>query len=263
MKNENVNFNYLRPIKAKELEQWYTDSFSCKEKLCVMEVQNATILPLKHFDSDDVSQGRGGVVDSVDGYIGLSGVEGRIFGRYEYDINSCDYIESEIVYGGYLTNHWGHFLIESVPRLWYALTHPAFKGDIVFFSDFGEECLLKDNFYIFFELLNLVERVRIINKPVRYKMVIIPELSYGRTDYYSDYYNMIFDTIIQNCKANSEQEDFPEKVFLSRSKFSKSKPEIGMDFLDSYFKKNGYAIIFPEDCSLEKLVKLMMHAKRI
>ena len=65
-------------------------------------------------------------------------------------------------------------------------------------------------------------------------MVIIPELSYGRTDYYSDYYNMIFDTIIQNCKANSEQEDFPEKVFLSRSKFSKSKPEIGMDFLDNY-----------------------------
>ena len=106
------------------LEQWHTDSFSCKEELCVMEVQNATILPLKHFDSDDVSQGRGGVVDSVDGYIGLSGVEGRIFGRYEYDINSCDYIDSEIVYGGYLTNHWGHFLIESVPRLWYALTHP-------------------------------------------------------------------------------------------------------------------------------------------
>ncbi|WP_289466301.1 hypothetical protein, partial [Klebsiella pneumoniae] len=58
-----INYNYLRPKKAKHLKGWYDKPFPCRDKLNVYNLPNAAILPLKKFNGENLLFGRGGVVD--------------------------------------------------------------------------------------------------------------------------------------------------------------------------------------------------------
>ncbi len=75
------------------------------------------ILPLKKVPGDNYLFGRGGVVDSNNNYIQISGIENRIQGKY--DVLNVEKRDEKVVYCGYLVPHWGHFLIEAVACLWY------------------------------------------------------------------------------------------------------------------------------------------------
>ena len=98
----------------------YATPFEEKQELALWQGKNATILPLWEFPEDkDLLFGRGGVVDETGEYVHLSGIETRIMNRYPFE--NPVYRDEKVVYFVYLVNHWGHFLVEAVTRLWYAL----------------------------------------------------------------------------------------------------------------------------------------------
>ena len=55
-----INYDYLRPQKAIEVKKWYEKPFLNREDLTAETYKNATILPLKKFENDDLMFGRGG-----------------------------------------------------------------------------------------------------------------------------------------------------------------------------------------------------------
>ena len=258
-----INYSYLRPKKGEALRNWHESGFCKREKIEAKSYSKAIILPIKKDDADVVQFGKGGVIAEGD-YVLSSGIENRIFGGYNY---SCLEISSDrVVYCGYWVKQWGHFLVEGVARLWYAFENDPTIDKYVFISEENGPTEMYGNYLEFIQLLGIADKVEIINKPVQYETVIVPELSYSRKYYYSEQYKKIFDTIAKNALQNMNDDisnlRAPDRIFLSRSHFTKARhTESGIDFLDHFFSKNGFEILHPEKITLSQLIFYLQNAK--
>lgn len=256
-----IDYTYLRPKKATALRKWHTEGFVKKEELNCDRYNDAVILPIKKQIDDGLQFGLGGVIDSKGMYVESSGIEKRVGGLYPHLVSKTENLR--VVYCGYWIKHWGHFLIETVARLWYFLENDTDVDKYIFVSEENGETELFGNYLEFFKLLGIANKLEIINKPTKYSEVLVPELSYSRTHYYHDKYKKIFDCIAESANRECEKTEWmPKKVFLSRSQFAKAKQtEMGLDFLDNYFLKNGYTILYPEKLSLTSLIHYLYNAE--
>ena len=255
-----IDYSFLRPQKAIALKKNYNKPFEKKEKLTAETFSNATILPLQKFEQDSLLFGRGGVVNNHGDYIDTSAISDRVQGAYEHTIQ--EHIDEKVVYCGFFVGQWGHFLIESVSRLWYFLENDSTIDHYVFFLKDGEKKTISGNYREFFQLLGIWHKLKFINKPTQYREVVIPELSYSRMNYYSDQYKDLFQTI--SLAAQIQKKDLPSKIYLSRSKIKNiEKKEFGLKILDSYFQNNGYKILHPEQITLTELIAYIDGADEI
>lgn len=249
-----IDYSYLRPAKAAVLKDWSMWPFEKITRPEVWSGKDATILPLRRISEDNLLFGRGGVVDANGEYVDSSAIERRV--QFAYPVQNPEYRDERVVYCGYLVKHWGHFLVEAVARLWYALESTE---KLIFVTDEGKDACLSGNYKEFFELLGVYNRIEIINKPARFREVVVPQLGYKTNAYYSDEYRAIFARIADNV-VTPEGWTGPNKIYLSRSRLKGiSKKEIGHDMLDDFFEKNGYQVIHPQDLSLSSLIMLLKH----
>ena len=268
-----IVYDYLRPEKAKLLKTICSYPLSFRKNLKVIKAENAIILPLRSVQKDCFLFGRGGVVDRTGKYVELSGIERRVYGAYNFQ--DYDQREETVVYCGYLVNHWGHFLIEAVARLWYYLQNDTEVDRYVFFIEENADRKINGNYAEFLMLLGIWDKVDIINKPTKYKKVIVPELGYYRRPilgekwdaWYSPQYLNIFRTVVQNALKTSAEECnayTSKKVFLSRSRLKKAKHrEFYLDSLDEFFSANCYTVIYPEAMSLGEMILLLQNAETV
>ena len=223
--------------------------------------ENATILPLKKEVDDGLQFGLGGVI-TEQGFIKSSGIEGRVGGNYPHDVP--EFRDQKVVYCGALIRQWGHFLIESVSRLWYFLENDETIDRYVFISSnswFNAKEGINGNYREFFELFGIWDKLEILSVPTSFREVLIPELGYSRKYYYSDQYKAVFDCVRANALKSIEPEETYERVYLSRSKLKKAvQNECGLDLLDDFFVRNGYIILHPEELSLRKTIWLLQNA---
>ena len=255
-----INYSFLRPQKAAALKNFYNNPFEKKEKLTVETFSNAIILPLQRFESDSLLFGRGGVVNNQGIYIDSSAIPNRVQGTYNYSY--CERIDEKVVYCGFFVNQWGHFLIESISRLWYFLENDPTIDHYVFFVKNGEKTNISGNYREFLQLLGVWDKLVFINEPTQYKEVVIPELSYSRMNYYSEQYKNLFKIV--SLAAQTNLEESPSKIFLSRSKIKNiEKKEFGLKIIDSFFQKNGYTILHPEQLTLTELITYLGRADEI
>lgn len=256
-----TNYTYLREKKASSLKKFYDASFEEKDVLSIHSYNDATILPLRRFPNDSILFGRGGVVSNENEYISESAIPNRVQGYYEHTIKKK--INKKVVYCGYFVNQWGHFLIEAVARLWYFLEKDDSIDHYVFFVNENEKRIISGNFKVFFELLGILDKIVLINEPTQYREVIIPELSYNRSNYFSNQYKRIFNYIAEKA-INPEVEAKFSKIFFSRSKISRiNQKEFGLEMLDDFFERNGYKVLHPEQLNLKDLINFIQNADEI
>lgn len=255
-----IDYRYLRPKKAAWLERMFRTPFLCREDLKLWQGEQALILPRLPVRCPDYANGQGGVLDREGNSVALSANPGRIGGAYPSE-TSEEYRDEKVVFCGYLYQHWGHFLVESTARLWYFLEQDASVDRYVFFLDENENRDVTGNFRGFLELLGIWEKTDFITRPTRYRQVIVPEPAYLCMQYWSEKYVRIFDTIADNVVADPSWET-PEKIFFTRSQFaSNSGYEFGMDSLDHFFSRNGFAILAPEKLSLAQMIHTIRNAQ--
>lgn len=243
---------YLRTLKAREYNKLF-DGYSDKKQLAVESYNEALILPLKNVGGRDC----GGVVTKDGEYVGLSSLPDRIEGAYE----AKQIVErtQKVVFCGYFNPTWGHFILDSVARLWYFVENDSTEIEkYVFVTRIGTIQSIEGNYREFLELLGIADKVEIINEPTKYKQVIVPEISFDLETHYSSKFRLIYDKIINtaiSCDLRLDKDAFPHKIFFTRSKFKKSRQyEIGMNKIDEFFERNGYEIISPETLTLKKLI---------
>lgn len=253
-----INYGYLRPNKAEYLKRREAAAFP-KIKVGVQTFKNATILPRRKSKNDELAFGLGGVIDSQGNWVETSGLASRFGGTYQID--EIEKRDETVVYCGLFVKHWGHFLVEVVSRLWYFLEQDNGNLKYVFVVEEKNTEKIDGNYLRFFQLLGIDDRIEIINKPVRFKTVIVPELGYSRMHYYSDQYKNIFETVAQNAVAVNPSINKADKIYFSRGHFKKAiDSEIGDDFLESYFKSNGFMILYPEELTLEEMICFIRNA---
>lgn len=258
-----IDYSYVRSKRTQQIKK-RTEYLKYKKELIVEEYSGATILPLKKAVGNEMAFGYGGVVDKDGNYIESSGIsEDKIWGKYEFESPAVS--SEKVVYLGAFIHHWGHFLVDSISRLWYYLQENTTVDKYIFFAGEGICPVLDGNYRCFLELLGILDKVEIITVPTRYNTVIIPEISYKRGNYFSKEYQEIIRRVIKNALSKEEyntDNTNADKIFLSRSQI-RPVTEFGLDMLDDFFRKNGYKIIYPETENLGQLVYLLDKAEEI
>lgn len=114
-----INLNYVFHSKATAILN-QADLISKKSFDSIHEFRESVILPAKITDDCTSSQGCGGVVDTDGEYIEISKTKARVEGKYAIDSEDLNSSNMTVVFCGYFHKVWGHFITESVSRLWYA-----------------------------------------------------------------------------------------------------------------------------------------------
>lgn len=256
---QSIDYQYLRPKKAEALRKWCEADIEVRTEPQIWQGKNATILPLRPATEEGLLFGRGGVVDEAGNYVALSGIEDRV--QFSYPFENPEYRDEKVVYCGYLVNHWGHFLIEAVTRLWYFLEKDESVDKYVFFVDENEQRTVKGNYLEFLQLLKIWDKLEIINKPTTYREVIVPELGIKCRESYTPKLLDVFNTVADNVVPDPNWET-PEKIYYSRSQLAKGQPfEFGFAALDNFFEKNGYTILYPEKVPLSRMIHYIRNSK--
>lgn len=254
-----IDYKYLRPKKAEALKKWYDDPVEIRKEPEVWQGKNATILPLRRDSSFGLLFGKGGVVDEKGSYVDMSAIPGRV--QFAYPFENAEFKDQKVVYCGYLVNHWGHFLIEGVTRLWYFMENDPTIDKYVYFMDENEQREIMGNYREFLQLLKIWDKLEIITRPTTYREVIVPELGIHMRKAYTPKLLKVFDAIVDNVVVDPAWET-PEKIYYSRSLFAKGIPfEFGFDALDNFFEKNGYKVLYPEKVPLGQMVHYIRNSK--
>jgi hypothetical protein len=165
------------------------------------------------------------------------------------------YIDDDVIFLGNFSTHFGHFLIESMSRLWIYLDNNFFGKKAVYIGK-------SDVFFI--ELLEIFgldkKNIARIKVPTRFRSVIIPEqanMLYERT--YHKKYKEIYNKIRTNSRGY-----FYDKIYLSRKKFQKEKSAVCGEYeIEKIFEDNGFKIVYPEKVSIKKQIELMKNCKHL
>ena len=218
----NIDYRYRRKNKAAAVTQLHDSGLKRRDDLRAEHCENAVILPIRWFEKDEEGDfllfGRGCVMDKDGKFLKLSGIKGRVGGSYEYDEPQVK--DERVVFCGYLNPGWGHFLVEGVCRLWYALKNDKEVDKYIFINreDAGNE--ISGNFRKFLELFGIWDKTELIDKPVRYREVTVPELAFSNMQYYSDEYGEIFDRvgILRHMRGERPSADFQWSFVSDRHK---------------------------------------------
>ncbi|MDM0473295.1 glycosyltransferase 61 family protein [Clostridium perfringens] len=268
-----MNYDYIYGYNKERYENLYSRKIGFKSKLKVIKVENGYLLPAKKCNNRLI--GLGGVLDSSLNLVEESQIisggamvnfplgenyEVYFGGKYELDNKKLNYLKNEVVYLGYINNHWGHFLIDFCTRLWYvSFCKPDTK--YVFLVNENKNHSMIRNIKRFLELLEVpIENIEFVNTVTKCKNIIIPEASYITNKYYSNEYLSIFNKVASN--VNISLMDNKKQIYFSRLGYSKAKStEIGEELLIDIFKRNGFDIISPEKCSLDEQIALIRNSK--
>ena len=198
--------------------------FLSDRKLKVTELKNGILLPP---EEEENSMYRGGVFDNdmkfVAGFFrnnppnkGSLGVAGA------YEVNEISKRNEEVIFGGVLIGLFGHFILECLGRMWYIIKNRNDKRKIIFLMlPYTEE---KKWFYEFFNLLDIErDRIEIIQKPTKFKKIIVPDESIHSWYDYTKEYTMPHDYIKNKSKGSNIK-----KLYLTRSKITFNENKKGM-----------------------------------
>ena len=222
----------------------------------IKRVENGLLLPQKN---GELPWGIGGCLDANDSLVEESTVYSAFGGKYSYDNEEVEIIEDSIIYIPIIPKHWGHFLIDTVSRLWVFLDQNYPTDNMrVFYNSWGfENNEISGNYKRFLELMGIYERMEPVDHCIRAKEIWIPSYSMSFSKTYHPCYKTIFDYVTQRAMKTDSIKNLKKykNIYFSRTQLATSKmKEIGEMDLENIFKANGFKILYPEKMSLEEQI---------
>lgn len=183
-------------------------------------------------------------------------------GRYDIDDGELLYSNENIIYMGYIKNHWGHFIVDFSSRFWiYKSNLKNYK--YAFIVNKNKNFTPINQIKEFFKYIGMDNNVLFVNKPTKFNQIIIPEQSYITNYYYSNKYIDIFNCVAENAlKYGDYIIDCPDKIYFTRSNYKKAvKSEFGEDMIINILEKNGFTIFSPENLTLAQQIYYIRNCK--
>ncbi len=250
---------YMNKKRRQEMQN-SAKCFLKPERLKTISVNNGIILPA--HENPNKLWADGGVLDQKNNFIEESG-NGYLFGgKYDYDPKDCIESNEEVIFFGPFIKHWGHFICDLIGRMWYIKDNPKkYKIAYCGWNWRQGEGDIDGNFLELLELLGCNKNQLInVQRPTRFKKIIIPEIAFSGGNYYTKEFESMIDIIVKN--ALREKIKSPQKVYFSRTKFSTDK-ERGEKKIEKVFKNNGYKILYPEKLSVKEQIVYINNAEKI
>lgn len=247
-------------------------SYFSNRELKVREVENGIFLPRKFSDG-----AYGGICDEGFNFIAGHQVlnarrnnrddDRHIMGSYEVPSEEIEYIDETVLYGGTLIEHPGHLIVECfADRLWWLVQNPDSDIKIAVQIIWGKSVWsMKYNSFVaeFLDAFGIPrDRLIVIEKPTRFKSVIVPDQSSIPLNYCFPYeftkeYILPFQHITKRLTPGKYK-----KIYFTKSKTYK-KTVIGEEFFIDFFEKKGFKIIDPEEYTIKEKAELMYGADEV
>ncbi len=227
------------------------NEYIVNKQMKIVKEDDAVVLPVKDME--------GGIVSNDGNFVSSSYHDGeflKIGGKYD-GFKEPEYFEQEVYFGGYFIQQWGHFLLDSLSRLWALNKYPNIKIIILKLHSNYE---IKGNYYRTYELLGITkERIIEVDHPMKFKRIYIPSSCCFSNRTYTYDYVKIINTIINNARNIHTYDN--KKIYLTRTCLKSAKlKEIGEKDIEFFFRKNNYSIISPEKIDLDSIISIFQRA---
>jgi len=170
---------------------------------------------------------------------------------YSFKENVHNKIDTAI-YGGLLLTHYGHFIFESLSRLWYSRLDKS--TPILFCS---KQKVIKKFQQDIFNFLGIKNPIILVKEPIGVDNLIIPEPGSRIRDYLSEQHMEFLSCYPYNVDSN-------KKVWLSRSNLVRFIHQVDNEKeLESKLEEKGWEIIHPQEYSIADQLEILANSSRI
>lgn len=248
---------YLNEINQRKIqEDKIAEGIIKKENLEIKRVKNGIILPFLK----EGNQYKGGVMDGkrlVEESIQTM-MDRTIGGEYFYE--EVEEKEEIVLWMGAFADHWGHFLVDMLPHIWYLIRDNHIKIAYDSLPIIASTSQIEGPYWEIFELLGVKkEQLLRVEKPTRFKEVMIAENSFKMGCYYSDEFKELCNRIRDAVPPN--QGKVYEKLYFTRYNSRAARYDLGEEKLIKVFRKNGYKIVEPGSISVKKQISYIKNCK--
>jgi capsular polysaccharide biosynthesis protein len=174
-------------------------------------------------------------------------------------------LSGRYLFGGLLYSHFGHFICESLGRLW-ALDYLQQPVDgIVFFPkpSLTWPVKLTRTYLTFFAAMGYPElKIEAPQKPVRIEHLTIAEQGFGVSEMAAG--RPEFREFMRRKLGQAIAPDGPEKIYISREKLPAKRGSIlHEDRLADLLEKQGYVIFHPQEHPIEVQIARYKAARKV
>lgn len=226
--------------------------------------QNSVVHPITSFDIPSRTF-NGGVVTEL-GKVCKVGLHTKA--GYKNELTSPfssqkSHVQGHFLYAGMLQNrHFGHFLIESLSRLW-AIKHLKRVDGIVFILR-SIEAPIASFVQALFELLLEDIPIYIAYEPTRFEILAVPQQITSPHGVILNHsaFSSIFYNLREHVTVTSNK--YPEKIYVSRSRLGVHEGRIlGERHIEKTLSEHGYTIIHPQDLTVNEQLAFYANARQI
>lgn len=263
-------------IYATNIDEWellFEQKLIVEKTPLITQINIGYFLPVKrNKDLDSKFAGihyEGGCVDQQMNFVGgvvrnkkLSSSH-TVYGIYKFDQNKVQTINEKVIFGGIIDNHFGHFILDCLSRLWFKLDERSNNLKWAFIP-------IKSNvipafFFNFLEFIGINrEDIIIVNDIVSYSEILVPEQSI--TSFQSCYpiHYKIYEAIAKHTQ-NFKKDKIIKKIYLTRTALNEkaSNKIIGEQYFESFYKNQGFEIISPENFPLSEQISLVANCDEL
>jgi capsular polysaccharide biosynthesis protein len=154
--------------------------------------------------------------------------------------------ETNVIYAGHIIDQFGHFILDSTARLWFAKEHPEIP--IIWLSGNGYKPYQSE----ILDLLGIKNTPIFVTEPTQFSNVFLPETGFLQHGTYPDYFDRFL--------AKFEPSDIVSgrKAWVSRSNLPSFRAcVLGEDEMEAQLSKIGWSIFHPEMFSVTEQLKFM------
>ncbi len=161
-------------------------------------------------------------------------------------------ISQKFIYTNQISPHYGHFLTESISRLWYVLKEQEYP--VIYHGQGLQKAFIK----LFFKSAKLdINRFISFKEPVLLQEVIIPYPSFSIQCEGFEVHKLLPESVAKNWLPKKVQTT-SQPLYLSRKHLHKNaRLIINESLLEEKLSKSGFAIVYPEKLSLQEQIYLI------
>lgn len=163
------------------------------------------------------------------------------------------------IYLGPLLEHFGHFLLESLARLWFAKAHPELP--VVWSCRVGPGATHRPEGHLsrwqrdVLELLRLENPAMFVDAPARFERLIVPELGYRFRSAFHPEHVAALETVPHRPQPG-------RKLWLSRAKLKRLQ-NLSMEEVERRLAALGWTILYPETLPFPQQIAEFAAAERV
>lgn len=183
--------------------------------------------------------------------------------HFNEGLNDLPVYERPLLYMGWLKSHFGHFLLETLPR-WWPLVEDLDEIEGFLFHVETPQYLERSHIKACLTALQVnSESIIYFDRPTRLKSVVVPELSYQIGSHIYTAYQQLFNKLAFEFGAEKlKQTDQP--LYLSRSLVPRGmRTYIGEEKIEDFLAKRSVYIAHPEQLPFTEQIRLVNKHRHI